>query len=63
MKHKERTAKIIQFIKAYGIITNNDVQALMGTHRNTATKYFRQLVDEGLILSEGTGKWDSLQTD
>jgi Fic family protein len=56
MEHKERTDKIIQFIKAYGIITNNDVQALMGTHRNTATKYLKQLVDEGLILSEGTGK-------
>ena len=56
MEDNERTKKIIQFIKAYGVITNNDVQSLTNVHRNTATLYLKRLVEDGIILSEGAGK-------
>lgn len=56
MEETERTKKIIQFIRTYGVITNNDVQSLTSVHRNTATIYLKQLVQDGIILAEGRGK-------
>lgn len=56
MDYNERKEKMIRFAKVYGAITNSDAQSLTNSHRNTATNDLKRLVDEGLLLAEGTGK-------
>lgn len=56
MKFDARKDKIINYIKAYGRITSNDVQSLVGVHRNTALKDLKRLQQENIIRSFGQGK-------
>ena len=56
MEFNERIEKILQFIKAYGEITNRDAQSLTNSHRNTATNDLTRLVEEGVLEIAGTGK-------
>ena len=56
MTFDERKAKILQFVKAYGAITNSDVQALNNVHRNTASGDLRRLVEENILISIGSKK-------
>ena len=52
----QRKKKILDYIKAYGEISNSEAQSLTGSHRNTISGDFKKLVDENIIIMSGTGK-------
>jgi len=56
MTFDERKEKIINYLKAYGSITNNDAKALTYAHRNTISSDFKKLLELGILASSGKGK-------
>ncbi|OFZ27909.1 MAG: hypothetical protein A2381_07910 [Bdellovibrionales bacterium RIFOXYB1_FULL_37_110] len=61
MEFNERKVKIIQFLKTYGAISNNDAQSINNVHRNTATNDLHRLVEEGQLFANGAKKGTSYQ--
>ncbi len=56
MNYLERREKIINYLKVYESISNQEAQGLTGTHRNTVTADFRNLLEENVIQRFGSGK-------
>ena len=56
MNYLERREKIINYLKAYESISNQEAQGLTGAHRNTVTADFRNLLEENVIQRFGSGK-------
>lgn len=50
----ENTEKIIEFVRSKGEITSATVQQLCACHRNTASGYLKQLVDQGILVASGS---------
>ena len=56
MDYAARKQKIIEYLKLYGVITNKEVQALTGCHRNTVSSDFKLLINEGVLEAQGGKK-------
>ena len=56
MDFLERKHKIINYLKAYESISNQEAQGLTNAHRNTITSDFQKLFGEGLTQKIGRGK-------
>ncbi len=56
MDFQQRKKKIIEYIKAYGEISNSEAQAITNAHRNTISGDFKKLIQENILIMSGTGK-------
>jgi Fic family protein len=52
----ELSARIIEFAREHGRVTISDVVRLTGTSRNTLKQHFRQLVAQGYLALNGSGR-------
>ena len=49
--------RVLEFVRLNGAITNAQVQSLLGIQRKQSTRLLVKMRDEGLLRSEGTGRW------
>lgn len=57
MRKKEaRLAKIIEYVRVHGRITNDEIEKLLHVADATASRYARILVVRGLLRAEGRGR-------
>ncbi|MBF0363110.1 MAG: Fic family protein [Oligoflexia bacterium] len=61
MEFNERKQKIINYLKTYGLISNNEAQSLTNAHRNTTASDFKKLTEEKILISIGKGKGTKYQ--
>lgn len=55
---EEKKKQIVEFLKANGKISNDEVEKLVGISDSSATRYLQTLEDEGKITQEGkVGKY------
>ena len=53
---KYEVEKILTFIKANGQITRSDIDKLLGVSQSTASRILKNMVNEGLICQDGSGR-------
>ena len=49
---EEKKRQIVEYLKANGKASNNDVENLIGVADSTATRYLQELENEGLVVQE-----------
>ena len=49
---EEKKRQIVEYLKANGKATNDDIENLIGVADSTVTRYLQELEDEGLVAQE-----------